>query len=392
MTLLVMPTLSCNLRCIYCYNRLRHNNRIVLSEFDGKTMAEKAIALAKITNHCEVVLHGGEPLLWNIKELHKFIDTVTKAGIRVAIQTNGTLITDKHIELFKRYNVGVGISIDGDEEIGITRGYWETDEKPKYSLETNKRVVRNVLRNIKKLYKSGINVGIIIVLTKYNFGDDEKIEKLAKFIKEIRKYGVKSGRLNPAFGIGRIESYELSWKDLLYGYKKLWSLIKDLNVQYSPYVDFSKALMGNFRDLTCWFHGCGYFDSLVWTILPDGKLAPCDRVVWYGKNPLRVSDVDNPIINSRIRVYALLQTELKNSKNGHIHRGGCPAESPDGDWRRASRFWKTWDEMIEFMADEIKKVIPNIMLPNSYHNKLEFVSKIDKGCYWHIWEGRIVCP
>jgi len=55
-------------------------------------------------------LFGGEPLLTDIKtieELWKF--GFQKYG-RNGIQTNGTLITDEHIELFKKYNVSVGVS------------------------------------------------------------------------------------------------------------------------------------------------------------------------------------------------------------------------------------------------------------------------------------------
>ena len=392
MTLLVMPTLSCNLKCLYCYNRKIKGFRIELTKYDARTLAEKAIALAKMTGHNEIVLHGGEPLLWGVKKFKRFAETVTKAGLKLAIQTNATLISDEYIKVFKQYNVSIGVSIDGFPDIGYTRGYWNIDGEPLFGDTVNRRIVSNVLKNIEKMVKSGINVGIIIVLHKYNFGDDDKIRRLAEFILYLKKIGISSGRLNPAFGFGKKENYELDWKDLLYGYEKLWYLIRDYGVAYTPYTDFTRVLLGDFRNTTCWFHGCGFWDSHVYTILPNGSIAPCDRVLWHGKTPLRVDEVANPIMNSKIRTYALLQTELRNSKNGHLHRGGCPAESPDGDWRRASRFWRTWDEMIDFMAEEIQKLVPSIRLPNGYPDKLDFVKKVDSGCVWNIWEGRLICP
>lgn len=383
-----MPTLSCNLKCLYCFNRLKGLKKPDITSFTPEQLAEKAIAYAKITNHNEVVLHGGEPLLWGLNNISRFIDLVTKAGLKVGIQTNGVIITEKHVELFRRYNVNVGVSIDGDPDIGFTRGIYKEDGTP-ISHEINVNIVKKVMKNIELMVKNKVSVGVIVVLHKYNFGDDEKIDKLANFLKWLKKIGVNDVRLNPGFAFGKIESWELSWQDLLHGYITLWYKIRDLNLNISPYTDISNALLGNLRDTVCWFHGCGFWDTIVYTILPNGKLAPCDRVLWYGMYPLR--DLDSPIMQSRLRVLALLQTELKNSKNGHLHKGGCPAESPDGDWRRASRFWRVWDELIDFMAYEILKVNPRLKLTNRYENKLEFIEKIDSGCAWNIWTGEIVC-
>ena len=61
----------------------------------------------------EFTVFGGEPLLAPIEHLEE----VWKFGFerygKNGIQTNGTLITDQHIDLFKRYNVQIGISVDG---------------------------------------------------------------------------------------------------------------------------------------------------------------------------------------------------------------------------------------------------------------------------------------
>ena len=39
----------------------------------------------------------------------------------VAIQTNGVLLNDAHVALFKKYHVGVGFSIDGPGELNLAR-------------------------------------------------------------------------------------------------------------------------------------------------------------------------------------------------------------------------------------------------------------------------------
>lgn len=383
MTLLVMPTLNCNLRCAYCSWRYKGYEPVEYQE-DPEKMALWAVKVAQETRHREVVLHGGEPLLWPIPKLEKFMETVTRMGYRIGIQTNATLITNKHIELFKRYNVGVGVSIDGDPEIGTSRGFWRPDGESLFDHDVNKNVVRRVATNLEKMANAGIQIGVIIVLSKIN-ASPEKVEKLAGFIKWLKSIGVTSGRLNPAFN----SPYELSWKELIDVYKELYEKIENLNVVYTPYADFAKGLMGN-RDVTCWYAGCGFWDTHVWTVLPNGKLTACDRVMWLNIYPLR--EIQNTLTAIQARTYALLQTELRNSLNGHLHRGGCPVESPDGDWRRASRFWRAWDELFEWYSEKLKAVAPHLVLTNRYPDKLEYVQKIDSGCMWDLYNGRFRCP
>lgn len=378
-----MPTLSCNLRCAYCSWRYKPYDPVSYQN-DPEKFALWAVKVAHETGHREVVLHGGEPLLWPINKLELFMDTVTKMGLRIGIQTNGTLITDKHIELFKKYNAGVGISIDGDTEIGTSRGFWKPTGESIFDADVNRAVVKKVMNNIEKMARAGVQMGVIIVLSKIN-ASPEKIEKLAGFIKWLKSVGIVNGRLNPAFN----SPYELSWKELIDVYKELYEKIENLNVVYTPYADFAKGLMGR-QDVTCWYAGCGFWDSHVWTVLPDGKLTACDRVMWLDQYPAR--PVSSPLTTIQIRTYALLQTELKNSFNGHLHRGGCPVESPDGDWRRASRFWRTWDELFDWYADKLKSVAPHLVLTNRYPNKLDYVMKIDKGCVWDLYNGEFKCP
>lgn len=65
------------------------------------------------------VLHGGEPLLQKYDELYFFLARLGRlsnlATIRWGMQTNGTLLTQKHIDLFKRVDLSLGVSLDGDE-------------------------------------------------------------------------------------------------------------------------------------------------------------------------------------------------------------------------------------------------------------------------------------
>jgi len=67
-----------------------------------------------------VILHGGEPLLAGTAVIDEFARTVRQAGeaegarVELAVQTNGTLLSDAMLEILHRHDIRVGISLDGD--------------------------------------------------------------------------------------------------------------------------------------------------------------------------------------------------------------------------------------------------------------------------------------
>jgi uncharacterized protein len=65
-----------------------------------------------------VSFHGGEPMLVRASEFARTCDTLLRnvgptVDLRFSIQTNGTLMTEGWLEALKRYQVSVGVSIDG---------------------------------------------------------------------------------------------------------------------------------------------------------------------------------------------------------------------------------------------------------------------------------------
>jgi uncharacterized protein len=69
----------------------------------------------------EIILHGGEPLLIGIKKLSFFIKELNKLSgickLNINIQSNGTLLTEEIVSLLLKYDVHIGISLDGYPEI-----------------------------------------------------------------------------------------------------------------------------------------------------------------------------------------------------------------------------------------------------------------------------------
>lgn len=69
------------------------------------------------TKDIEILWHGGEPLMmtktWLTEAMDYALEKLSDYKVRFLLQTNATLVTPEWIEIFKKYHVEVGVSIDG---------------------------------------------------------------------------------------------------------------------------------------------------------------------------------------------------------------------------------------------------------------------------------------
>ncbi|MBI4979785.1 MAG: SPASM domain-containing protein [Spirochaetes bacterium] len=124
-SLLIKPvSYRCNLRCRYCFYCF--DNKAELGPAEVMSDETMAALIEQYTLAAEppyiFAFQGGEPLLAGIPFYERFIDTLNRilpprTSVSVAIQTNGTLVDDAWVALFKRMNALVGVSIDGDREL-----------------------------------------------------------------------------------------------------------------------------------------------------------------------------------------------------------------------------------------------------------------------------------
>jgi uncharacterized protein len=113
----------CNLACDYCYvytmsdQRWEDRPRVMprfLVDHTARRIAEHVVEhrLDKV----ELIIHGGEPLLAGVDAIEYLVSTVRSAvpaPVRVSVQTNGTLLDQTYLELFRRLEIRVGVSLDG---------------------------------------------------------------------------------------------------------------------------------------------------------------------------------------------------------------------------------------------------------------------------------------
>lgn len=114
-SLYVKPTHYCNLNCTYCYDT---PNRKPLDAPGNKMSLEtirKIIDVFKDSGIQSWIWHGGEPLTMGVEFLTQANALLKRAypQVRIGMQSNGTLITDEVIAMFKNDKFSTGISFDG---------------------------------------------------------------------------------------------------------------------------------------------------------------------------------------------------------------------------------------------------------------------------------------
>ena len=162
--------------CAYCFERF-DDQRNSCSKAD---LNETIAYLKRYIDYENVflVFHGGEPLLSD----KKYIDTVLnfvinnfKGNYKIQIQTNGTLLDDKWIQILEKYShvLSLSISMDPARELDLRR----------MPSEDYRRKVWNNIQTVLSIFD---NVGIVSVMHRYN--KDHYIE----FIYSLSDFGIKN--------------------------------------------------------------------------------------------------------------------------------------------------------------------------------------------------------
>lgn len=275
----------------------------------------------------EMCLHGGEPLLMKKEDVRKILTKIKKLTGHSGIQTNGTLIDDDFIKIFKDCSTDVGISYDGPGELSDYR---------LYSFKN-----ADIEGKIKKMVKAGIKVSLIIVLSKSNAGTKKRLAKLKKFLLDLKEMGL-CGRINPC---GGWKEYELGEKELAEAYLDLAEFCLKNDLRWSPFIDVINALQG--RSRVCAFSGCDPFCTpSAAEMMGDGSLTNCMRL---NKESilLRYPRKDN----TRNEILAETSQEFggcKDCKYWSACNGGCPSAAIDGDWRNRTYQCATWKALFAF--------------------------------------------
>jgi radical SAM protein with 4Fe4S-binding SPASM domain len=274
---------DCNLNCNYCFMNATNNKGLLMNKETAKKVVD--FIFQSPSKAIEIHFTGGEPLL-NF-EIMKFIVNYSKEKnkekkkkLSFSITTNLTILNKEIIELFKKENFSVTVSIDGPKEIH------EANRGKNFDL---------IMKNIKKLRENNIETHFLPVITKLSLKKWKEIVDF--FVFELNynlihwKYMYKTGRA--ALNWNKIgysaEEFVDSWKKVINYLIKLNE--EGINAKERiASVLLTKILKRKEANLTCLMNPCGAI-SLQLSYDYDGSIYTCDE--GKGIEELKLGNVFN---------------------------------------------------------------------------------------------------
>ncbi len=297
--LVLWLTTGCNLSCAYCYRGAPERSVVM-----PRPTAMAALDLANQGGRpFHVQMAGGEPCL-EPSLIEAIAARVRSADMpaTIAVQTNGTLITRPLAEMFRRWDITVGVSMDGPPaQHELLRGrYAET------------------LRGLEHLERAGVRFGVTAVVCAENVSQMPSLAMLLSNYKYAHGLGldllVRRGRA------ARGEPAMAEANTLTKAMVELAQTVVWINRRrHSPLVLREMDRLRNGQRAFC---HAAVGSSLA--VHPDGSLYPCGQTM--GDPDLALGTIDKPDF-SRIR--GLGRYELPAADCGGCPlEGHCPGECP----------------------------------------------------------------
>lgn len=277
LTLILKATNACNLRCSYC-SLGEKSEPAALSE----DAMERALgwfcgyARERGERKLSVILHGGEPMLIPAERYDRVLErTVGRHGdmeIAFKIQTNGTVLSDAYLALFRKYAFRIGVSLDG------LRHIHDGQRRDASGGATYDRVAAN----IRRLLAERLPVSALMVLTRPSLGAGYG------YLELMAQLGVPI-KINPLLETGEaLVHRELCLEAGDYGNYLIglhrYVLEKEAEVHISPLEELQQAVIHRTSPAGCTFRASCSRSFLC--IDQEGRLYPCGRFADQRRFPL----------------------------------------------------------------------------------------------------------
>jgi uncharacterized protein len=224
-------------------------------------------------SNIELIWHGGEPLLAGkeffqaIVALEKEIERENGISFRNRIQTNATLIDKEWIEIFKFGDFGVGVSLDGYENLHNRQRVYAG----------GKGSFQDVMIGIDRLQKAQIPISILAVLTKESL---QRAEEIYDFFLSsgfrrldflpLMELDSKGNKIPGSLDKGDFAGFMGKFFDL-------WFSRDDSQISIRYFEQILSVLFGSYPSLCKMNGSCQEFI----TVDHNGDVFPCDNFIGY---------------------------------------------------------------------------------------------------------------
>jgi len=322
---------QCNIQCQYCYQNPQRDAGDLARSYDIERM--KAAIKAE---GGPFALFGGEPLLVPEQDLENLWSWGLEQFGYNAVQTNGTLINDEHIRMFKAYKVSVGISIDGPGELNDLR--WHGN------LENTRQATAKTENAVERLCREGIPPSLIVTLHRANAVAD-RLPALYSWFRSLERGGVRAVRLH----LLESESEAVRAKfaltvdeniKALFGLEALQRSLKLL--AFDLFADMRRMLLGQDNSSACVWNACDpYTTQAVQGIEGHGQRSNCGRT---NKDGIDFVKGSKPGYERYLALHATPQEAggCRDCRFFLMCKGQCPGTALDGDWRNRTEHCEVW--------------------------------------------------
>ena len=307
--LVLMLTQRCNLSCAYCYAAAEQTGADLDPDLAFRAVqACRPQPLSDRPGRLTVELTGGEPLLIfdRLRDLVDRINTLEPRP-RLAIQTNGLLLTEDKLNFLIRNRVGLGLSLDGPPLVNDRlRGGGD-----------------RAVRALDLLDRAGVGVNITVVLTRRNITDLPDFLLFCAGRSSIRVINLDLVR-----DLGRAGDRDLTptadqIREIV---PRLITTLAFINARRFPPLKVREidqvARRRSEKEIQPY---CLAAMGLAAAVDPKGRLWPCISLA--GRPGLAAGTVDEPRpdrLAGRDRMWSLPE-ECRSCPTVKICRGGCPS-------------------------------------------------------------------
>ena len=349
---------ACNLSCQYCYQNPLRDVGNTRDSYDLD-----AIKRAVLSTGQPMALFGGEPLLMAKADIEDLLAWGHERSDHSLIQSNGVLIDDDHIRMFRAYNVHVGISIDGPGALNDAR--WDG------TLARTRAATAKTEAAIARLCAENIPVGLIVTAHRVNCAP-ENLPVFLDWLRDLAALGVRTVRLHML----EVETeevgakYQLSTEECL----SLLQALDDLGRELPPdfidvFHDMARALRGEDENIGCVWRGCDpYTTAAVRGIQGNGQITNCGCTNKSGVNFVKA---DRPGYERYLALYQTPQAHhgCAGCRFFLMCKGKCPGTAVDGDWRNRTAECALWMARYELL--ETRALAAGATPLSQHHRRLE---------------------